>query len=359
MNTHDFLKTRQFALVYWHSSFGLNLKLVHDFFSRDNKESLIISARVGGLIHDNLSYTNKNIKIEPLRGKGGLISEYSDRLDIFFWLTSSKISDVKKLLRNNPSERDVIREIYKCYSASINEFHTAIFLCDFTNENVESINSAFSYYHPLQCLKVVTGGLEVVYEYLFSDFIKESDHPDLSKPFLCLDEEEQKALDMMPDYPYSTLYSDVYFSPSYKFKSNSNLDHLTETVIYYDSDEFGDSWEKKGGAYPYYKLRLSALEKIKKEFSISDRVSEILTNDQKNFLDSTKYNVLENNLVHIFENVFRYDYRKYSETPVAEVPSEEKSWNYQMYDALGGDGRGSVYLGDGLSINSNGDIIDD
>jgi hypothetical protein len=359
MNTHDFLKTRQFSLVYWHSSVGLNLKLVHDFFFRDNKDSLIISARLGELIHNNSSYKNQGIKIKPLRGKGGFISEYSDRLDIFFWLTASKISDVKKLFRSNPRERDIVREIYKCYSTGNNKFHTAIFLCDFTNENIENIKSAFLNYHPLQCFKVVTGGPEVVYEYLFSDFIWEGEHPDLSKPFFCFDEDEQKALDMMPDYPSSTLDSDIYFSPLYKFKSNSNLDHLTETVIEIDSDEFGNCWEKKGGAYPYYNLRLIALEKIKKEFSISKRIYEILTDDQKNFLDSTKCNVLENNLIHIFDSVFRYNYKESIDVLPETESSYEKSWKYQMYDSLGGDGLGSVYLGDGLYINANGDIVDD
>ncbi len=357
-----YLRSKSYALIYWHSSYQHPLKHLHDFLLNEQDESIIISARSEALIFNDLYYINSSVELEnPVYGTAGALSGKCSRLDIYFWLCSSPIKDVKKLLRSNKSVRSIISEIFKCYNGSINDFSTALFLVDMKNKNAEDLNLIFKDFKILQCLKIVCGGVEVVYEYLLSNFIYENEnqYDILRGSHLLHDEKGDAKIKIFPEYPSSTKSSEVYFSPIYQFSKNTDLFHLTPQKMEEYYDDYGFSYTKKGGSYPYYRLKLNYVEKINHEFIIPQRVYEILTQEQLEKLESSAADTLDRFLIFIFDNVFGYRYKDITSSNVETIVSNGKCWNNDMYEILGGDGSDSVYLGDGLSIDKNGNIVDD
>ena len=58
----------------------------------------------------------------------------------------------------------------------------------------------------------------------------------------------------------------------------------------------------------------------------------------------------------IYSNIFK---QRISEDHVDPTYQRRDSWGLDMYNVLGGDGYNNMYLGDGMSIDSRGNLIDD
>ena len=66
--------------------------------------------------------------------------------------------------------------------------------------------------------------------------------------------------------------------------------------------------------------------------------------------------MIEDNLVFVYKSLLR------QKTPPSEprqMNLPRDTWGSEMYSILGGDGHGDVYLGDGMSLDANGRLIDD
>lgn len=92
---------------------------------------------------------------------------------------------------------------------------------------------------------------------------------------------------------------------------------------------------------------------------IPKRIEEILDEGQLKHLNITASSVFNDNLEFIYSNIFK---QKIPHDPIDTTYQRQDSCGMDamdLYNVLGGDGYNNMYLGDGISIDSHGNLIDD
>jgi hypothetical protein len=355
MTTKEYLSTRTFGLLYYcdFGNLGRDLNLIPNFWTDSKGKSRVISARVAAR-----TFKENDFKFNVAKIKSTLVSDnssiYGDvgAIELFLWIKSAQFAKVKELFRNNRDQIDNIRAMYNRYKGPDGgSIECAIFLLDLTEDESgvkeEEIKDC-------RCLKLKRGGLEIIYEYLASAFLQEYEelqnktYPD-GVPYESI----------FPEYTKSNdVNESEYLSPCFKFSLHSDFGHLTKNKIEHyvgEDDEYEYPFER--GAYPYFNLNLKIIENLNKQLIIPWRIKEILTDEQLKKLPEIFQNVIMDNIDLIFESCFKQ--RHFMPKESSNLHRSYDTWGSSMYASLGGDGCGSIYLSDGMSIRPDGTIDDD
>lgn len=374
---------------------GLPLKELPNFIL-DSKtgKSLVISAKAGSL---SKQYMNINAPIstyqkpeKTIRVKHRVNSTTSNlwfdekESDVFFWLCSASIEEVKSLYRKNPEIKKDIKSAYKKYKRIF--FECAVILAEH-----DSVEISEGWHDLYNCVKVKHGGRELIAEFLTSDFIEQyeeefgwnsqhkwgdwwtdSEPPGKFEPNGDYYYEKSTTRPVRIDEIYrefSFQFKDEfnpsnhhqvrnfncneYVCPMMKFGRNNNLQHLSNEKSF------------EGEIYhPNYNLNSECFKDLNNIIYAAPLVINLLNEKQLNELHRETDELIFDNIYKIFSQGFRkrLDYYTVSGEVIQDeikVRQTYDPWGSEMYDILGGDGDNSVYLGDGMSIDRDGDLTDD
>jgi hypothetical protein len=333
MSTVDYLKTRDFGILYYCNArdIAIDLQAIPDLWTDATGKSRVISARICARTFKDEDYKFDQIKINgPIRSKNSVINRDVSQMELVFWIKSATFSQIKKLFRDNKEQVKNMREIYNYYNTNSEKvIKCAILFLDLTDDNSDIKEEELKYY---KCLKLKRGGIELIHEYLTSTFIQEYEE-------------------------FNDIESNL-FSPYFTFSSHANLNHLTKHRIEHEIGEYGEAYSYERGSYPYFNLNLDIITRLTEEFIIPPRIRELLTAEQLNRMPDICRDVIMDNIELIFESCFKQPHHFIPQSPT-KLHKNYDTWGSDMYDALGGNGSDSVYLSDGMSINPDGSIDED
>ena len=351
MTKLEYINTRTFGLLYYcnYWELGIELKDIPRFWTDNKGKSRVISARTNA----RRSYNEKNFKSGTIKINTTLFSANSSiyegevgHIELFLWMRSATLSEIKKLFRKNKEQIENIRAIYDYYSAyNGKNTESGIFLLDLTGDDSNITDEEIKY---TRCLNLKKGGIEIIHEYLASTFIQE--HDTLISEF--------SRIERGFEFSDSNGTWSTKISPFFTFSLNTDFTHLTKNKIEYDVDlESGIPYIQQNDTYPYFNLSLDIVQRLNENLSIPERIRELLTAEQLAKLSDICREVVIDNIVLIFESCFK-QHHFFPPMP-AKLYQPYDTWAPELYDALGGDGGDSVYLSDGMSINADGTIDDD
>ncbi len=348
MTDEEYIRSRRYGLLYIYNKGGVLVKHASSIFTDDNNHSVVLAARGSYINFQENFYKEPTIELEnPVSGNGGYLNKQLDSMNLYSWMCSSSVGQVKNLLRKNPNQSEWIKDRFKVINSE--SCKCLIVLLDLTNvksDNVDDVNY-------ITFIKLKIGGAELISEFLLSQFINEW-------------EEEFEFDDLKPieqEYDFEkfiqTLSSETVVegecSPIFKLETYTNLNHLTQYRLVEHCDEF-ERWFVENGSHFYFNVDIKNKKKLDAEYLIPRRVYEILEPHQIELLEKTAPSVIDENLVFVYKTLLR---QKTPPSKSRQMSVPRDTWGSEMYSILGGDGCGDVYLGDGMSLDSNGRLVDD
>jgi len=169
MTKEDYIRNKKYGLIYLHYEEGFSLKNISRIFiDQDKGKSVVISAIGSSIRYEDYSKKSNFIEIKKsIMGESGKLHGKVSPMNMFFWLTAATKSQVKSLLREESESIEWIRNSYKVYKDQ--KCKSVVALLDLTN--VENNDLGDITY--LNCAKLKIGGVELIGEYLLSNFIIE------------------------------------------------------------------------------------------------------------------------------------------------------------------------------------------
>ena len=305
MNAVDYIKSRRFGLVFLYYSEGIPIKDLTSIFTNHKGESNLISARGSHMPYQDNWFSSSILLDNPVMGEGGYIEGEVDPMVMYSWMRCASINNLKKLIRENHSKWKEIKKKFKSIDAQ--HCHCLLALLDLTNAEDESDQDL----DHINFCKMKTGGVELIYEYLFSKFIHEWEFETSSdlNPFIERSFEpdygDDKFLEVRADLGGGDASK---CTPIFKLEQFKNLSHLTKyryVPVWSDYDDDDLRSEREDGSYVYFNFDLKYLKRVDLEFCIPKRIKEILSQDQISHLEENCSTVLENHLVYIFAKILR------------------------------------------------------
>jgi hypothetical protein len=358
MTEEEYIRSRRYGLLFIYNKESILLKHVSVIFRDDSDKSVVLAARGSSINFEEKSSFVKPIELEnSVHGNGGFLIGTIESMKLYSWMCASSVSQVKNLLRKNPKQSDLIKQRFK--SINCEKCKCIIALLDLTgvvNDSVDEVDY-------LTCIKLKVGGSELISEFLLSTFIDEWEEEfenyelePTGEDFVRLTYGDDSSLSRMLNKKTgdeSVVVGEC--SPIFKLETFTNLMHLTKYRFVLDYDDFS-SWMVEDGSHFYFNVDINNKQKLDDEYAIPSRVYEILEKHQLEHLEKTTSSVIEDNLVFVYKSLLR------QKTPPSEprqMNLPRDTWGSDMYSILGGDGYGDVYLGDGMSLDANGRLVDD
>ena len=211
-----------------------------------------------------------------------------------------------------------------------------------------------------KCCRVEEGGPELIVNFLLSKFCHSVEASYLHKtdPTKNFGPENAKMESLNSLIYGESWLEDFDVTIHYNFSNHSTFQDLIKYEESWDTDS--NFHEKVSNAYYYYSVDLKALMKLEDQISIPYRVEKILTDEQKSKLDADIPQILLNDLDYIAQNVLLQKVDNFQDDKAMSYQRMMSAqWATDMYDTLGGDGDGTVYLGGGMSITSSGKLVDE
>jgi len=344
-----YFKDKKFRLFYLDVEGGIPVSMIPRSITDDADKSLVIAARGSEMSSDVLFAPEFKIEViysvdqEP---KKILFREVYDHI------YSLREEDRKSFFDINSRCADqIIQMMEYMKDCTVNRL---LVLAENDEQPIKKPTNP-----ELLCFEVKEGGPELVIEFLLSAFCRHVDYEWVRR-----DDPSQK-YSPPDDYflAYISFTDEVKAKykeiPIYNFSINSNFDDLIE----YELDGYDDGGGpgcKGSSDFYYYSVNLQALTKLKEMIYIPGRVQNILTSEQIAKLDAEVQGILMNELDYIARVVLKQKV----DSCVNDLANEyrrmsERQWTSDMYDTLGGDGEGNVYMNDGLSLSPDGRTVDD
>ena len=345
----NYFKNKKFRLIFLDIEGGIPVSVIPRIITEDaTDQSMVIAARGGPLTFN--SYLNPGRKMEVKFSVEKLVQEKSFK-EIYDHICSLKESERATFLGMNPTVAEEIVAIMRGLETEC--VRRLLVLAHNDGKPVEKpTDTEFLYY------EVKEGGSELVLEFLLSafcsrvnlDWVRRDDPsvkyipPDnFSFRISRLTDEEKKE------------YKEILV---YDFSSYPNLDALIEY-----EEEFDDDWDqvyRSSGYFYYYSVNLKALSRLTEQIYIPSRVRKVLTPEQIDNLDAEVPEILMSDLDYIARSVLMQKVDSYVGDRARQYDRmHAQQWASDMYDVLGGDGEGNVYMSDGMSITQDGRIVDD
>lgn len=345
--THYF-KDQKFLLLYVDLEDGIPVSCIPRSIVDDlTLKTRVVAARGGPMSFSN--YLSHGGKMKIRLSQDQKLKEI-DFKEIYDHICSLTEEDKKYFLEINKEASDeVLRQMADLETESI---HRLLILAENNGSPIEKpIGMEFT------CFKIKEGGPELVLDFLLSRFCRHEDWEwvkrDDPKVKYCYPDDSAFNFGG-PASEEKDLYKEV---PVFDFSNNPNLDDLVEYEMNDDID--GDPY-RSSGYYYYYSVNLKSLSILKDEIDIPWRVRQVLTSEQVSELDAEVPSILMNYLDYIARSVLMQRVDSYVEDRASQYERmRAQQWASDMYDVLGGDGEGNVYMSDGLSITPDGRIVDD
>ena len=202
--------------------------------------------------------------------------------------------------------------------------------------------------------EVKRGGTELVSEFLLSNFIGGSTinwHRRDGQP---IGEEESNFTAFMLGDMDPTLYEKRF---DYDFSLAGDFNNLALTELIDIDEDNGPEYSKPVFQFGINQKAVSYLDGL---VDIPYRVSKILSDEQKKALADEVPGIIRKELDYIAIKLLGQPVQNYQEDRArAYGRMRAAAWAADMYDFCVGDGVGNAYLGDGLSITTDGQITDD
>ena len=358
MTEEEYIRSRRYGLLFIYNKDGMLVKHASSIFVDDNDCPIVLAARGRFINFQENFYREPTIELEKsVSCNGGYLSKQLDSMNLYSWMCSSSVGQVKNLLRKNPNQSEWIKDRFKAINSQSCKCLIALLdLTDVKNVNVDDVNH-------ITFVKLKIGGAELISEFLLSQFINEWEEEfefDELEPI----GEEYKILQYGGECNFTNPFRQPIASepvvvgecsPIFRLETFTDLAHLTQYRFVEDCDEF-ESWLVKKGSHFYFNVDIKNKKKLDDEYVIPRRVYEILETHQLEHLEKTTSSVIEENIVFVYKSLLR------QKTPPSEprqINLPRDTWGSDMYSILGGDGHGDVYLGDGMSLDANGRLVDD
>ena len=345
----NYFKDRKFRLFYLDIKGGIPVSIIPRVITEDSTDqSMVIAARGGPLSFNSYLNPGRKIDVQFAIDKPAQKKYFKE---IYDYICSLKESERTSFLNINPNVAEEIVEGMRWVEREC--VSRLLVLAQHDGQPVEKpTDTEFLYY------EVKEGGPELVLEILLSAFCSRDDWDwvrrddpsvkyvppdDFSFRFGGLTDEEKEE------------YKEI---PVYDFSSNPNLDALIEYEEEFDDD--GDNFYRSSGYFYYYSVNLKALTRLTEKIYIPWRVREVLTPEQIEKLDAEVPGILMSDLDYIARSVLMQKVDSYVDDRARQYDRmRAQQWASDMYDVLGGDGEGNVYMSDGMSLTPDGRIVDD
>lgn len=358
MTEDEYIRSRRYGLLYIYNSEGILLKHISQIFRDDNNKSVVISARGSSINFQEKYSIEPTINLQnSVSGDGGYLSGTLESMNLYSWICASTTNQVKSLLRENPEQAAWIKRRFKRINSE--SCKCVIALLDLTGVKNDSIDD-IDY---LTFIKLKIGDVELISEFLLSNFINEwedefetDELEPIGEDFVLQTYGDDSGLSRMLNKKTgdeSVVIGEC--SPIFSLETFTNLTHLSKYRFVQDYDEF-ESWLVEDGLHFYFNLAIKYKQKLDDEYAIPSRVYEILEKHQLEHLEKTTSSVIEDNLVFVYKSLLR---QKIPPSEPKQMNMPRDTWGSDMYSILGGDGYGDVYLGDGMSLDANGRLVDD
>lgn len=219
-----------------------------------------------------------------------------------------------------------------------------------------------------------SGGIEIVSEYLLSNFITDPYDPEYYGECWVDQNDNELTLDILGDIVVDGESTGV-FPPSYtdeteftfnnilykrKFSNNLTLAPDFRNLLLqreYPSYDYDFDGPMYGDKRFQYNINQSNLKTWIDDHNIPEFIFEILNPDQKKLLSERLSSHIETCSDLFFTDIFN------QKIDVKNTQTQKKltrdRWGSEMYSSLGGDGEEDVYLSEGISIRPDGTLTDD
>lgn len=340
----NYIKDKKLTLIYLASEKGIPIKLLPRFiYSDENGRSLVVSVRGGPMSSD--SYFYENLEISMPNGEKRTWREK----DLYDYLYSLQNDEAVRLCDINEENMSRIRVMAQHWSSVT--VQKAMVLAYSDGSPVEKIQEDLNTMG-LDFFQVKNGGPELMADFLLSDFVGKDFH----KRTLKAGYDSDVDLFMSEEFDISRPDFGYDISPDFEI---SNLENIYAPK-YFEEDDLDTGPYKSSTWLYYYSMNLNALDRLTNLLGIPYRVQRILTDEQNSILKEEAPSVLLDEIDYIARKVFNQPVDDFKEDRRhSYLAVRSAAWNAELYDALGGDGNGSVYLGDGVSISPSGKLTDD
>lgn len=347
-----YFKDQKFLLIYSHSENGISVNKISESIIDQNSKLLIIAAR-GDEPKTGEYYVDNGYHFDKIE---------NDENSLYSLYSAYKNRSSEQVLMESELEKDLEVDKFLEDLATFVEGQVVTKLItlafDEGSQVVESKNSNIKL--------IKRGGVELVVEFMLSNFINESykgwfyksdGRPLESKNFnriVISSDPELQAIHSWGEIPFSKKeISELEERWHYDYTLSSDL-YAINGIEYPDDPEYD--------LIKYlYKFNIDGkkLKKLNKRIEIPYRVYEILTSEQKQLLSNQVYGIILDVVDDVGRDLFGLNFdsfandEKYQNSIVAS-----RQWGAELHGLMGG-GSGSLYLGDGMSLDSKGNLTDD
>lgn len=343
----NYFKDKKFLLAYLDVENGIPISYIPRLLEDDKTmKSLVIAARASPVSVESYMGAGYSMDVRFTAAKDPVKKKFKDIFDHFCSLSNSDRTDFLAL------NADISEEL--TYRMSSMEDITVNRLLILALDNGEPIEDDSKI--EWACNKVKHGGPELVVDFLLSSFCRNATwewvrRDDPSVKYV----PENDLLFFGPSEEEGKHYKEI---PVYDFSNKSTLDDLIEYEEEFDDEGFG--YYKASNIFYYYSVNLKAISKLVDMISIPYRVEKILTDEQKEKLNSEVPKILMDELDYIARSVLLQKVDSYVDDRARQYDRmRSQQWASDMYDVLGGDGDGNVYMSEGMSITPDGRIVED
>lgn len=345
----NYFKDKKFRLLYLDIEEGIPVSLIPRIITEDSTDdSMVIAARGGSLNFH--SYLNPGWKI-PVKFSEEKPAQDKYFKEIYDHICALREPEKTKFFQLNESVAEEIVDRVKALEDE--RVNRLIVLAQHDGQPLEKPTDT-----EFLCFEVKEGGPELVLEFLLSTFCNsyETEWVRRDDPSVKYKPPEDFAFrfDGLTDQE-KLEYKEV---PVYDFTLSPNLDALVEYEEDFDDD--GGGFYRSSGYFYYYSVNLKALPRLAEKIYIPWRVREVLTSEQIAKLDAEVPGIFLADLDYIARSVLMQKVDSYVDDRARQYERmRAQQWASDMYDVLGGDGEGNVYMSDGMSLTPDGRIVDD
>lgn len=312
MKKEKYFKDHKFILLFLYSEDYFQLSLVKNFVVDSNGTSIVIAARSGEVVQGT-QFLDDGIHV-PVLGE-------MKNFDIYLNFMDSSDVELKERL---PNQND-LKHVETILNVAKSKFSNKVMVLAYYDESDPTLAEDLK--QP-EIVSYKIGGIEVIQEFIFSNFLNEL------KSF------SRKKINGGVDLRMSKNAIDN--------KENHKFDLSKSHLVMLDDHWYGDGgiYEEEQRFERYtYNINQNKVDGLKANLEIPDRVYQILTSEQKEIIDSQNLSIIKSLMDYIGIDVFSQELENYSEAARINHQSMLQAvWQSEMSDFAGHDG----YIGDGI-----------
>lgn len=348
----QFFKDQKFMIIYFHNEDGISVSKISEKIVDEDSKSMVIAAR-GDEPIDGLQYLDNGYHFEKFKN---CEIKWSD---VYRWY---KYRDPDADAQQLQSPEDIFSSELLSHLVSFAEGKVVKLLILLAFDNCEKFDALVD--DDIKFFK--RGGSELVVEFMLSKYVHETHkgwfHKIDGRP---LESENFYRLKIYSDPDIQAIHSwgvDEFSEDEmseleerwhYCFGLGADLDVMLNKQ---------SSWNIDSHEYLYYyhyNINLTKLPLYRSYIDIPDRVNSILTDEQKRILLEQAHEIILKNIDDVGRDFFALNFDSFSAHEEYRISvSESRQWGADLHGSIA-EGNEKVYLGDGMYLDSDGNVLDD